>query len=149
MSDEALNVLKANLQDLSLSLKWLNRSYNRCSGIGIKEEYTDDEYDQFENLTSRYARTVDLLINKMFRSIDIVELYDGGSLIDTANRAEKRGLVDSVSLLRNLKTLRNEIAHEYEADDLQRLFGAVLNALPQVFDVANRLTAYCAKYENA
>jgi hypothetical protein len=148
MSDAALDVLKDNLASLTSSLAWLKRSYNRCMQIGIKDVYTEDEFDQFENLTSRYARTVDLLINKMLRSIDAVEFVDGGSIIDAANRAEKRGLVGSVSLLRDIKDLRNEIAHEYETDDLRLLFSSVLDATPQVHAVVGQVLAYCSGYTN-
>ena len=48
-----------------------------------------------ENLTSRYSRTIDLIVNKVFRSIDYVELEDSGTLIDVVNRAEKRELIHS------------------------------------------------------
>jgi hypothetical protein len=146
MSDAVLDTLKINLGDLELSLSWLRRSYDRCAGIGVKTDYTEDEYDQFENLTSRYARTVDLLINKILRSIDAVEFLESGSIIDAANRAEKRGIIDSVSDLRDLKDLRNEIAHEYEANDLQELFSAVLTATLRVFEITGRVLHYCEQY---
>jgi hypothetical protein len=146
MSDTALEVLDVNLKGLSSSLAWLNRSYERCIAIGIKAEYAEDEFDQFENLTSRYSRTVDLLINKVLRSIDTVEFYDGGSIIDAANRAEKRGIIDSVSALRDIKDLRNEIAHEYASDDLKQLFNAVLDATLQVRELVNRVIKDCGRY---
>ncbi|MDR1444930.1 MAG: hypothetical protein LBI94_08635, partial [Treponema sp.] len=106
MSDAALDVLENNLGSLSASIDWLRRSYDICKRIGEKDAYTADEFDHFENLTSRYARTTDLLIGKVFRSIDRVELMNSGSIIDAANGAEKRGIVDSVSDLRDLKDLR-------------------------------------------
>jgi hypothetical protein len=69
----SLEVLQMNLDGFSASLVWLRRSYERCVGIGIKTDYTEIEFDYFENLTSRYARTTDLLVNKVLRSIDTVE----------------------------------------------------------------------------
>jgi len=39
-----------------------------CRGIGIKENYTGDEFDAFETLTARFARSSDMLIQKIFRS---------------------------------------------------------------------------------
>jgi hypothetical protein len=124
----------------------LERSYERCRHISIKPEYTEKEFDDFENLTSRYGRTTDLIINKILRSIDAVELLESGSVIDAANRAEKRGLIDSVSQLRDLKDLRNEIAHEYETDDLSGLFDAVLKRTPLLLAIAQRIEAYCDRY---
>ncbi|AEF84954.1 conserved hypothetical protein [Treponema primitia ZAS-2] len=146
MGDLALENLQRDLGNLNSSLTWLRRSFERCTVLTIKDEYTDDEYDQFENLTSRYARTTDLLISKLFRSLDTVELTDSGSIIDAANRAEKRGIIDSVSALRELKDLRNEITHEYEPNDLKDLFAAVLEATPRVFSIAERFLQYCERY---
>ncbi len=146
MSDAAIDVLKANLEKLSSSMRWLNRSQARCLAIGIKETFTDDEFDDFENLTSRYARTTDLIVNKVLRSIDTVEFLDSGSVIDAANRAEKRGLVDSVSRLRAFKDLRNEIAHEYQTDDLRSLFEAVMNEVPELIATAERIAVYGKRY---
>lgn len=146
MSDAALEVLRINLNNLESSVKWLRRSFDRCQAIGSKPSYSEEEFDEFENLTSRFARTSDLIIGKVLRTIDMVELMDSGSIIDSANRAEKRGIIDSVSGLRNLKDLRNEIAHEYEADDLQGIFSAVLGAVPELFGIAERIQAYCGRY---
>lgn len=44
------------------------------------------------------------------------------------------------------KDLRNEIAHEYESDDLQGIFGAVLGVVPELFAIAERILKYCARY---
>jgi hypothetical protein len=146
MGDAILETLKVNLENFAASLNWLRRSFDICVKIGIKNEYLEDEFDQFENLTSRYARTTDLLINKILRSIDAVELVESGSVIDAANHAEKRGIIDSVSQLRELKDLRNEIAHEYETEDLSKLFVLVLDAVPRLFVLADRVVSYCSKY---
>lgn len=146
MSDHVIEVLRKNIQNLKSSIHWLERSYEQCRHIGIKPEYTEREFDDFENLTSRYARTTDLIINKILRSIDAVELLESGSVIDAANRAEKRGLIDSVGQFRDLKDLRNEIAHEYETDDLSGLFGAVLQRTPLLLATAQRIEDYCDRY---
>ena len=76
MSDLVIEVLRKNIQNLTSSIHWLERSYEQCRRIGIKPEYTEKEFDDFENLTSRYARTTDLIINKILRSIDAVELLE-------------------------------------------------------------------------
>jgi hypothetical protein len=81
--------LKEVLEQLIQSVKWLNRSYNMAEAIGIRENYRDEEFDVFENLTSRFARTTDILIQKIYRAIDRLELLEPGSLIDVANRAHK------------------------------------------------------------
>jgi hypothetical protein len=114
MVKNVLAVLTNNVQALKSSVNWLLRSYNKCLLIGIKRAYSEEEFDSFENLTSRYARSSDLLIHKVLRSLDTAEFLDSGSLIDVINRAEQRGLIDSVLELRSIKDIRNEIAHEYK-----------------------------------
>jgi hypothetical protein len=142
----SLEVLRTNLDGFSASLVWLRRSYKRCTDIGIKTNYTEVEFDHFENLTSRYARTTDLLVNKVLRSLDAVEFVAGGTLIDVVNRTEQRGIIDSVSEIRTIKDLRNEIAHEYEIGDLRELFDAVLQTVPKLLAISERTIAYCEKY---
>jgi uncharacterized protein YutE (UPF0331/DUF86 family) len=146
MEDEVREILFENLSNMENSLRWLRRSYKKCLRTGIKEKYTEEEFDDFENLTSRYARTADLILQKVFRSIDAMELEDSGTLIDAVNRAEKRGLIDSGARIRELKDLRNEIVHEYEIEDLKALFRATLSAVPDLFEVGERIKGYCRKF---
>ena len=69
-------------------------------------------------MTSRFARLSDIIIQKLLRGLDRYELEPSGSTIDVINRAERRGLIDSAGCWRDLRELRNEIAHEYVADGL-------------------------------
>lgn len=138
----SVELLNEALNQLESSISWLDRSYTQCVSIGIKDNYTAEEYDRFENLTSRYARVADLIIHKVLRSIDVVELMEPGSIIDTANRAVARGLVDSVGTLRSFKDLRNDIAHEYKTDDLAELFSDVLNTTPELLALARSILNY-------
>ena len=148
MTDEAFDVLRQNLENMRKSKRWLKRSYEKCSLIGVKESYSDDEFDGFENLVGRYARAVDVIVNKVFRSIDAVELEEGGTMIDVVNRAEKRRLVESADRVRELKDLRNDIVHEYETDDLRALFRQTLEAVPELFPIVERIEKYCERFQN-
>src|SRR5665647_602514 len=115
--DEYVQNLSKDLDLLERSLAWLQRSFQICTAFGRTEVFSPEEYDAVETLTSRYARTSDILIQKIFRSIDKVELEDGGTMIDVVNRADKRGLFESVDLIREIRDLRNKIAHEYSKED--------------------------------
>ena len=104
MQRDYILILHDTLKDLDESCRWLQRSYDICRAIGSKDEYRDDEFDAFETLTGRFARTCDMVIQKGFRSIDKVELEDRGTLLDALNRAQKRGLIASIALTKDLKT---------------------------------------------
>ena len=141
-----IQLLKETLARLDDTERWLLRSYTICSKIGLKENYTDEEYDAFETLTSRFARVGDLLLQKVFRTIDQLELEDTGTLLDALNRAEKRGLVDSADSFRAIRELRNEIAHEYRLEDLQQLFAKALELSDKLFAYIDQSKQYCEKY---
>jgi len=104
MDKGSIEVLQENLNTVNLSLKRLMYSFEICSKTGLKDDYSDEEFVIFEAMTSRYARTTDMLINKVLRSLDTVEYIDSGTIIDTVNNAEKRGIVDSHDL-RKLKKI--------------------------------------------
>jgi hypothetical protein len=86
-----------------------------------------------------------MLINKVLRSLDIVEYIDGGTVIDAANNAEKRKIADAHDL-RMLKDLRNSIAHEYISENIVRFFDDVLKYTPLLKTVIERLNVYCTRY---
>jgi uncharacterized protein YutE (UPF0331/DUF86 family) len=88
-----------------------------------------------------------MLINKVYRAIDLVELEVPGALLDVINRACKRQLLDSVDELRALKDLRNSIAHEYAAPDLKALFFTTLKKTPELISLIERAENYCQRYQ--
>ena len=144
--EKHLALLRESLNRLADAERWLRRSYAQCSQIDLGAALSDLEYDAFENLTSRFARVSDMVLQKIFRSIDHLELEEGGTLLDVLNRAEKRGLVASADQFRELRELRNEIAHEYALDDLKALFASVLEHTPALLAILDNIRAYCRKY---
>jgi uncharacterized protein YutE (UPF0331/DUF86 family) len=147
MDKGSIEILKENLYALNLSLKRLKHSFEKCSKISLKSIYSDDEFEVFEAMTSRYARTTDMLINKVLRSLDAVEYIDGGTVIDATYNAEKRGIANAQEL-RKLKDLRNLIAHEYVTEKIVRFFDKVLELTPNLEMVINKLNDYCLRYIN-
>ena len=123
-------MMKQKLHDdknlLEKQLQWLEISYKQCSNIQIKKEYTVDEFGNFETLCSRYSRSIDFLIRKIFRTLDEYEFENQGTLVDVVNNAHKRGLFEDVEELRIMKEIRNTIVHEYIEENLQDVFDEVL-----------------------
>ena len=147
MQHDYILILHDTLRDLDESRHWLKRSYDICKAIGIKDAYSEDEFDAFETLTGRFARTCDMIVQTGFRSIDKVEFEDRGTLIDALNRAHKRGLIDSIDEIRIVRDLRNEIVHEYRRANLQKLFQSILAQTPGLFSLLDRIRDYCRQYE--
>ena len=144
---DAVKILESNVRALNAGEKWLRRSFRICKEIGIKEDYTPEDFDALEILTSRYARLTDMLIHKAFRSIDHVEfIEDAGTPLDVLNRAEKRELIESVDQMRTLRDLRNKISHEYFQEEIQALFGDVFKKVPVLFRIIRSTKQYVTRY---
>ena len=146
MNQIHIEVLRENINLLNLSADWVRRSYEQTNTITPKEKYTYEEFDKLENLASRYARTTDMLVNKVLRSIDTVEFEDIGTIIDIMNRAEKRGLVSSAKLLHTIKDLRNIIVHEYKIAEITRFFVDIQKYTPALLTIIKNVNVYCEKY---
>lgn len=116
--------------------------------IGTKEEYSIDEFGKFETLCSRYARSIDFLIRKMFRTLDTYEFEDQGTLVDIVNRAHKRGLFEDMEQVRLMKDLRNTIVHEYIEDELRDLFEEVLHYTEELIRIMQTTLRYTQTLEN-
>ena len=136
------------LHNVSLLVKqifWLDHSYKAAFKIGSKKAYTLEEFDVFENLSSRFSRSIDFLIRKVFRSIDDAEFQNQGTLIDVVNNAHKRALFDSIEEFRQLKDMRNAIAHEYLDDSLLTHFDELLIQAPKLLKIMKSTHEYVEK----
>ena len=131
---------------LEKQLFWLNHSFDEVKKIGLKPKYEVSEFDSYENLCSRFSRMIDFLVRKIFRSIDAVEFENQGTLIDTVNHAHKRGLFENIETIRQIKDLRNDIAHEYIDDALEDLFEDIMKLTPYLIDLAESTLKYTARY---
>jgi hypothetical protein len=133
------------LQDKKLLVKqlfWIQLSFDECLKIGIKKEYTIEEFGKFETLCARYGRSIDFLIRKIFRTLDEYEFENQGTLIDVVNNAHKRGLFEDIDELRIMKDVRNTIAHEYIEDDLVEVFDEVLEYSEKLITIIQNTLNY-------
>lgn len=136
-----------DLEELDDALYWLKRSYGICQNIGIKPKYKEEEFDAFETLTGRFARLSDMLIQKVFRSIDKIEFEKEGTLLDVLNRSHKRSLITSIDEIRVIRELRNDISHEYTPRELKELFEDTLKHSAILFEIIDRVNKYSERFQ--
>ncbi len=139
--------MKKELGLIDEAVKILNHSYKMCQKIGVKSEYPIEELDHFEALTSRFARLSDLLIQKIFRLIDELDLETPGTVRDRINRAEKKGLIPNAEIFVNIRLLRNDIAHEYMPEAIQQIFQRVMKWTPELLKCVDNIKQYCLRYQ--
>jgi hypothetical protein len=130
---------------LNTSTQVLQRSYNICTQIGMKEKYEAAELDAFEALTARFARTSDILTQKVLRIIFLVLQETPQTFIDRANMAEKFSIVEQAQNLLLTRELRNEIAHDYAELNLTALFKRTLEFTPLLLKTIASTNTYIAK----
>lgn len=140
---DLLNLLRNDLDILLKAASILSHSYQNCLKISQKKDYSYEELTEFEALSSRSARLVDLLIQKIFRTIDEINLAPEGTVRDSINRAEKNRLIESAGSLIEMRRLRNQIAHEYIIEKLSGLFGRIVSLSPVLLDCVERTEKYC------
>lgn len=146
MNDKLTALLKKEIKILKEAGLIFKRSFEMCQEISYKKKYGIEELDHFEALTSRFARLSDLLVQKIFRVIDELELEPYGTARDRINRAEKKGLIESADVFVNIRLLRNEIAHEYLSSEIQRIFLHVMKWTPALLACVQKVVEYCKKY---
>jgi uncharacterized protein YutE (UPF0331/DUF86 family) len=146
MKKDLVSLLKQELCLLDQAESVLRHSYNSCKKIGIKKIYSKSELEKFEALTSRFARTSDIFIQKVLRTIDEIDRELPGTPRDRINRAEKKGIIDNAEILMEIRDLRNEIAHEYVPDAIHSVFKKVLKLSPKLFSYIKRVKRYSKKF---
>jgi len=146
MMNHAKENFKLLLSDMEKARDFLLFSFSKCSKINMTEGLTDNEMESLEALTSRFSRLSDILIQKVFRAIDIFDLDDEGTVRDRINRAEKKGYIDSADVFIDIRILRNEISHEYKTETIYSIYRKVLGLSPALLDSVSSVMEYSEKY---
>ncbi len=146
MNNEALMLegLNQDFGRLGKAVEMLKHSLQRCNKIGIKPNYSLEELDQFESLTSRFARTSDIYTHKIMRGVILILREEANTFIDRANLFEKLEISNAEDL-KLIRDLRNEISHEYRVDDITEIFEAVVEYCDKLIEVIQRTKAYLEK----
>jgi len=135
-------ILKNNLDSLTKAEAWFQSSYSKCSKVDLDKELSMADLDAFEALSARFSRVIDLLLQKVFRSIEEIELSSGGTLLDVLHRFQKRGFDLDEDRIREMRELRNKIAHEYIEEILSSLFKELLDYSLDLHQIVEQTIEY-------
>lgn len=133
--------LTEDLNRLDRSVEMLKYSLQQCRKIGIKEDYSLEELDRFESLTSRFARTSDIYTQKVMKGIILVLREEANTFIDRANLFEKLEIANAEEL-KLIRDLRNEISHEYKVDDITEIFEAVMEYCDDLMEIIDKTKVF-------
>jgi uncharacterized protein YutE (UPF0331/DUF86 family) len=134
--------LKEDLALLKEAINILKHSHEKCQKIGVKENLNLDELESFESLTARFARASDILTQKIFKAIIALSLEDIQTFIDRLNYMEKVNIIESAQTFKEIRKIRNTVAHEYIVDDLNELFKDVLTYSKILFKTVDKIETF-------
>ena len=140
--EERLRLFCENWNLYLKSIKWLKISLSRVRELNPQGDWSLEDYEKVETLFARYSRSVDILLNKVLRSLDILELEEPLRKLDIVIRAEKRGFVEDYDLLIEMKDLRNELSHEYVEEALKNRLEEVIEKSKQLLEITERIKNY-------
>jgi len=138
-------LLEKQIREMNDAAAILRHSYDKCCRIGARPDLDNDQLESFEALTARFARLSDLVVQKVLRTISILDLEDIGTVRDRINRAEKRGLIESAEDFVQIRMLRNEIAHEYKSETIFDIFERALALSPALLDAVKRIQQHATQ----
>ncbi len=145
MTPDEENLIRV-LAELEKGKDVLSYSFEKCRNVNVIDGLSHEQMESFEALTSRFARLSDIVIQKAFRSLDILDLDDEGTIRDRINRAEKKGIIESADSFIDIRILRNEIAHEYKTEAIYSIFAKVLKLTPVLIKGVGSTISYAKKY---
>jgi len=106
----------------------------KCQSIGIKENYSFEELESFDSLTSKFNRTSDIFTQKVLRSVWMLLHEPFAPFIDMMNKCEKMTLLQSADQMIEIRDLRNQIAHEYLPDAIRELVPEAIELSANLLD---------------
>jgi len=140
--EERLKLFCENWRLYLKSVEWLKVSLKRVETVNLQGKWNEEDYERVETLFARYCRSVDILLNKVLRGLDFLELEEPLRKLDIVIRAEKRGFVESYDLLIEMKDLRNELSHEYIEEALKNRLEEVIEKSKLLLEITERIKTY-------
>lgn len=145
MTEDLKKLLQKELQLLDDASQVLAYSFNKCSKIGLKEDFSPEELESFESLCSRFARLSDIMTQKIFRLLAEIALEQPGTVRDRINRAEKWNLIETAEEFVAIRIVRNDIAHEYLPEAIRDIFKKVMGLTPALLKSVDLTKGYCSR----
>ena len=78
----------------------------------VHDEFSLQQQDVFEAFASRLARTADILVQKVLKTIQLYECEPVNTIRDML-LGKKKNLIEDAEIMFELRLFRNEIAHDY------------------------------------
>lgn len=100
---------------------------------------SDDEIEHIDQFIYRFSKLQDSIGQKLFKSVlsELGEDVSSKPTIDIFNRLEQLGIISNYEKWKELRDLRNDLAHEYEENEKE-----AAEELNLLFDKKEQLEKY-------
>lgn len=143
------SLFMANFSEAVRAATSLSASLRRTAHLfpltGVEMLNLDEEgQERLDAFRVRYASLQDILSNKLFRSLLVLEEESALTMLDVLHAMEKREILDSYKTWKRLRELRNAFMHDYpDEEDLKALALTEAHATaPILLEILNRLRQY-------
>ena len=147
--NKLLQIIEAQLRLLEQSKISLQYSFNESKKLidnNVHDEFSLQQQDVFEAFASRLARTADILVQKVLKTIQLYESEPVNTTRDMLLQAEKKNLIEGAEIIFELRLFRNEIAHDYLPKSQIAILEACIYFTPFLINNVERTLVYCEKY---
>ncbi|MBS0236471.1 MAG: hypothetical protein JSS50_03935 [Proteobacteria bacterium] len=114
--DDMIKIADRHADRIEMALLWLRYLFP-IDARKVKD-LTDQEFSFIEVLINRFAKLQDYLGAKVFDEfLRLVDDYsEDATTLDKLNKLERLKIIENVDLWRQMREVRNHIAHEYPDD---------------------------------
>lgn len=116
-------ILKAIVDECAKHLSRMNYAYEKISLLApitkdMIERLNNENIAHVDQLIYRFTKLQDAIGQKLFKSVlfSLGEQVTDKPAIDIFNRLEQLGIIEDFEKWKELRELRNQLAHEYEED---------------------------------
>ena len=137
-------LLQENIEKTEKAFVLLADSIHRSQPFDPRRDYSPEELEPYDALSSRFERMIEICNAKCFRSFELyIDGISEGSIRDMFLRMEKRGIITrSVDEWIGIRNLRNKIAHEYVPEQRKEMYDIINGFFPEIEGTLQRIKAY-------
>lgn len=134
------------LEQSKISLQYSYNESNKLIENNQNNEFSLQQQDVFEAFASRLARTADILVQKVLRTVQLYENEPVYTIRDMLLQAEKKNLIEQAEIMFELRVFRNEIAHDYLPKSQIAIIEACIHYTPFLLANVDKALIYCKRY---
>jgi uncharacterized protein YutE (UPF0331/DUF86 family) len=146
-ASKTLKLLEENLQLAREAAGHLSVSADRCKDFALQPPFTEENLIELEALTSRFSRLSDILIQKVFKTIERLDADTPGTVRDRILQAEKKGIISSAEAFTEIRDIRNTIAHDYDNVNFNEVVSFVMKSTPVLLQTVETCIKYSKKFQ--